>query len=97
MKGNVKFFNESKGYGFVAAEDGKEYFVHISGINEGVRLKDEDAVVFDVTDGDRGPKAVNVSLDDGSADDATEEVAEEAPEEESSEESTEEDSEDKEE
>lgn len=64
MKGNVKFFNESKGFGFIAAEDGKEYFVHISGLEEGVSIKDEDAVVFDVADGDRGPKAINVSLDE---------------------------------
>ena len=63
MKGNVKFFNESKGFGFIAAEDGKEYFVHISGLNEGVSIKDEDAVVFEVAEGDRGPKAIDVTLD----------------------------------
>lgn len=61
MNGTVKFFNESKGFGFIASEDGKEYFVHISGINEGVTLQDNDAVTFDVEEGDRGPKAVNVS------------------------------------
>lgn len=64
MKGNVKFFNESKGFGFITAEDGKEYFVHVTGITEGVRIKDEDAVTFDVEDGERGPKAVNVSLEE---------------------------------
>ena len=61
MKGNVKFFNESKGYGFLLGEDGKEYFVHMTGINEGVKLNENDAVTFDVEEGERGPKAVNVS------------------------------------
>ena len=60
MKGTVKFFNNEKGFGFIAAEDGKEYFVHMSDLNEGVQLNDNDAVTFDVEEGDRGPKAVNV-------------------------------------
>lgn len=60
MNGTVKFFNESKGFGFIAAEDGKEYFVHMSALEEGVRLNENDAVTFDVEEGDRGPKAVNV-------------------------------------
>jgi len=60
MNGTVKFFNESKGFGFITGEDGKDYFVHISGLGEGVRLQDNDAVTFDVEEGDRGPKAVNV-------------------------------------
>jgi cold shock protein len=62
MNGTVKFYNEGKGFGFIAGEDGKEYFVHITGLNEGVRLQDNDAVTFDVVEGDRGPKAENVSL-----------------------------------
>ncbi len=61
MKGNVKFFNNMKGFGFIAGEDGKEYFVHETGLNEGVSLNENDAVEFDVEQGDRGPKAVNVS------------------------------------
>jgi len=61
MKGTVKFFNARKGFGFIAGEDGKEYFVHMSGLQEGVTLNDNDPVEFDVEEGDRGPKAVNVS------------------------------------
>lgn len=61
MNGTVKFFNEGKGFGFISGEDGKEYFVHITGLNEGVRLNDNDDVTFEVEQGDRGPKAVNVS------------------------------------
>lgn len=61
MKGTVKFFNDMKGYGFIASEDGKEYFVHQSGLQEGVTLQENDSVTFDVEEGDRGPKAVNVN------------------------------------
>ena len=63
MKGTVKFFNVSKGFGFITAEDGKDYFVHQSGLNPEVTLKENDKVNFEVTEGDRGPKAVSVSLD----------------------------------
>ena len=62
MKGTVKFFNEGKGFGFIAGEDGKEYFVHQTGLKEGTTLRENDAVEFDVEQGDRGPKAVNVGL-----------------------------------
>ena len=60
MNGTVKFFNEMKGFGFIAAEDGKEVFVHQSALEEGVTLYENDSVTFDVEEGDRGPKAVNV-------------------------------------
>ena len=61
MKGTVKFFNAGKGFGFIAAEDGNEYFVHMSALAEGVNLNEGDEVTFDVEEGDRGPKAVNVN------------------------------------
>ena len=61
MKGTVKFFNNMKGFGFIAGEDGKEYFVHQTGLKEGVNLQENDSVTFDVEQGDRGPKAVNVT------------------------------------
>ena len=63
MKGTVKFFNAMKGFGFIAGEDGNEYFVHQSGIKEGVTIHDNDAVVFEPEEGDRGPKAGQVDLD----------------------------------
>ncbi len=63
MKGTVKFFNGMKGFGFIAGEDGNEYFVHQTGLQHGVILNDNDSVTFDVVQGDRGPKAVNVSKD----------------------------------
>ncbi|MBW2999735.1 cold shock domain-containing protein [Candidatus Woesearchaeota archaeon] len=63
MKGKVKFFNEMKGFGFIAGDDGEEYFVHQTGLKEGVTLNENDSVVFDVEQGERGPKAVNVAID----------------------------------
>ena len=61
MKGVVKFFNPAKGYGFIKAEDGKEYFVHYTGLSEGTTITQDDEVSFEVTEGNKGPKAVNVS------------------------------------
>ena len=60
MKGTVKFFDSTKGYGFIAGEDGKEYFVHQSALEPGASLDENDEVTFDVEQGDRGPKAANV-------------------------------------
>ena len=60
-KGTVKWFNNQKGYGFITAEDGKDVFVHFSGLNmEGFKTLEEGAAVeFDITD---GPQAVNVEV-----------------------------------
>lgn len=62
MNGKVKFFNEMKGFGFIAGEDGKEYFVHQTGLTEGTTIKEDDEVTFEVVEGDRGPKADKVAL-----------------------------------
>lgn len=62
MKGTVKFFNQTKGFGFITGEDGNDYFVHSTGLKEGVMLRDEgEAVTFEIEQGDKGPKAVNVA------------------------------------
>jgi cold shock protein len=61
MEGKVKFFNDMKGFGFIAGDDGKEYFVHQTALSPGTVLKENDAVTFDTEQGDRGLKAVNVS------------------------------------
>ena len=77
MKGSVKFFNDMKNFGFIAGEDGKEYFVHSTGLKENVTIKEGDSVAFDVEEGDRGPKAVNVSIgkDEDNKEEANEEEA----------------------
>jgi len=57
--GKVKFFNESKGFGFIVEdESNQELFVHHSGLNEQVR--ENDAVSYEVTEGKKGQNAVNV-------------------------------------
>ncbi len=61
MKGKVKFYNEAKKFGFIAGEDGKEYFVHFSGLNAGVVIREGDSVTFDVEQDEKGLKATNVS------------------------------------
>ncbi len=61
-EGTVKWFNESKGFGFISQEDGSDIFVHYSSLQgDGFKsLNEGDKVSFDVEQGDKGPKAVNV-------------------------------------
>lgn len=62
MNGTVKWFNAEKGYGFITDEQGNDVFVHFSAIQgEGFKSLDEgQSVEFEVTQGERGPQAVNV-------------------------------------
>ncbi len=62
MKGTVKWFNDSKGFGFITAEDGSDVFVHHTSIvgNGFKSLAEGEQVTFDVEKGPKGPKAVNV-------------------------------------
>ncbi|TDX58872.1 cold-shock protein [Orenia marismortui] len=62
-KGTVKWFNAEKGYGFIEREAGDDVFVHFSAIQgDGFKtLEEGQAVEFDITEGDRGPQAANVT------------------------------------
>ena len=61
--GTVKWFNATKGYGFIGREDGPDVFVHYSAISaEGYKsLQEGDPVEFEITQGQKGPQAANVT------------------------------------
>ncbi|MGD9976901.1 MAG: cold-shock protein [Bacteroidales bacterium] len=60
-KGTVKFYNESKGFGFIKDEESsKDYFVHSTGLKD--NIKENDKVTFDLEEGKKGLNAVNVKL-----------------------------------
>jgi len=61
QNGTVKFFNESKGFGFIVDDESKtEYFVHVSGLVD--KINEGDAVEFELTEGKKGLNAVEVKL-----------------------------------
>ncbi len=62
-RGQVKWFNAEKGFGFIEREDGDDVFVHFSAIQEeGFKsLDDGQEVEFEIVEGDRGPQAANVT------------------------------------
>ena len=63
MKGKVKWFNDAKGYGFIARDDGPDVFVHHTAIQmDGFRsLKEGEEVEFEIAQGQKGPQAANVT------------------------------------
>ena len=63
-QGTVKWFNPEKGYGFITDENGEDVFVHYSGLNMGgfKTLADGQTVEFDLSEGDKGSQATNVTV-----------------------------------
>jgi len=59
MKGQVKFFNREKGYGFITVGD-IDYFVHITDVEDEESLEEDQLVEFEAVDTEKGPKALNV-------------------------------------
>jgi cold shock protein len=65
LKGTVKWFDGKKGFGFISREDGEDLFVHFSSIKSETgfkTLKGGQTVEFEVSDGEKGPQAINVTL-----------------------------------
>ena len=62
MEGTVKWFNSKKGYGFIAGDDGEEYFVHFTAVPRGTFLRENDRVSFEPGESERGKQAKNVKL-----------------------------------
>ncbi len=62
-KGTVKWFDNKKGYGFISADDGNDYFVHHTNINaEGFKtLQEGSEVEFEIEEGEKGLRAINVT------------------------------------
>jgi cold shock protein len=60
LKGTVKFFNDSKGYGFITPESGDDIFVHVSGLIDDVR--EGDSVTYELKEGKKGLNAVGVQV-----------------------------------
>ena len=63
MKGKVKWFNSTKGFGFIEGDDGNDYFVHHTSVKDGKILREEDSVTFEAVEGDRGKQAKDVVVE----------------------------------
>lgn len=64
VKGTVKWFNATKGYGFISTEEGQDVFVHFSALEDTGEFRTLDegqAVEFEISEGDKGPQASNVT------------------------------------
>ena len=62
ISGKVKTWNPDQGWGFIEGEDGEDYFLHISKVRKGQNICYNCSVKFDITEGQKGPEAENVTL-----------------------------------
>jgi len=77
MEGTVNWFNIRKGYGFVKGDDGEDYFIHYTGLPNGVFLKEGDKVTFEPAKTEKGNQAKDVKVIGGSQEEPSEETFEE--------------------
>jgi len=96
VEGTVKFFNRTNHYGFITGDDNKSYFVHQSGLKEGVSIDENDRVSFKATVGEKGPKAEEVEKLDGKSSAKAKETEEDSDDEVADEDEDSEDAEDEE-
>ena len=62
ISGTVKSWNPSQGWGFIEGDDGEDYYIHVSKLRKGQSISHNSRVKFDVSQGQRGPEAENVTL-----------------------------------
>jgi len=62
MKGKVKWYNYSKGYGFIETEEGTDIFVHRTALPLGKNLNEGDTVEYEIEQSDQGPRAINIQI-----------------------------------
>ncbi len=60
MEGTIKWYNPKNGFGFIAGDDGGDYFVHFTAIPQGVKVYPEDKVSFDAIETEKGKQAQNI-------------------------------------
>jgi len=62
MNGKVKWYNKAKGFGFIEGEDGQDYFVHYTALDEGFVIKDNDEITFEPVETEKGKQAKEIAL-----------------------------------
>ena len=62
ISGTVKSWNPSQGWGFIEGDDGEDYYIHVSKVRKGQSISHSSRVKFDISQGQRGPEAENVTL-----------------------------------
>ena len=60
--GTIKLWNQDRGWGFIEAEDGEEYFFNIANVRKGQRIRERAKVKFDIEETQKGTEAIHISL-----------------------------------